>query len=39
MAVNSRGVGANRNPNKRPEPFNRGRKAPRKLEIVVLLVV
>jgi hypothetical protein len=39
VAVGSRGMGVNRNPNRRLGPSNRGRKAPRKLEIVVFLVV
>jgi hypothetical protein len=39
VAVGSRGVGANRDPNRRPGPFNRDYKAPRKLEIMGFLVV
>jgi hypothetical protein len=34
MAVDSRGVGANRDPDRRPGPFNKGREALRKFEIV-----
>jgi hypothetical protein len=34
VAVGSRGVGANRDPDRRPGPSNRDREAPRKLEIV-----
>jgi hypothetical protein len=37
--MGSRGIGADRDPDRRPGPSNRSRKAPRKLEIVVLLVV
>ena len=39
MAVGSRGVGADRDPGRRPGPFDRGREALRKLEIVGLPVV
>jgi hypothetical protein len=39
VAVGSRGVGADRDPDRRPGPFDRGREAPRKLEIVGLSVV
>jgi hypothetical protein len=39
VAVVSRGVGANRDPDRRPGPFDRGCEAPRKLEIVGLSVV
>jgi hypothetical protein len=39
VAVGSRGMGADRDPDRRPGPSDRGRKAPRKLEIVVLPAV